>query len=95
MLRKVIVPTELADITLKDYQRFMGANPTDETFNQLALSIFCGIDQEEYPLFPKAQLEEIETLVQFTLNEKLTWAFAETYFQYEVLVCHSAWLMRA
>ena len=46
MLRKVIVPTELADITLKDYQRFMGANPTDETFNQLALSIFCGIDAE-------------------------------------------------
>jgi hypothetical protein len=70
MLRKVIVPTELADITLKDYQRFMGANPTDETFNQLALSIFCGIDAEEYPLFPKAQLEEIEALVQFTLNEK-------------------------
>ena len=60
MLRKVIIPTELADITLKDYQRFMGANPTDETFNQLALSIFCGIDAEEYPLFPKAQLEEIE-----------------------------------
>ena len=70
MLRRIIVPNCLADIKLKDYQRFIGANPTEETGDQLALSIFCGIDADEYHMFPKADLDDIKSLLTFALSEK-------------------------
>jgi hypothetical protein len=70
MLRKVIVPTSLADIKLKDFQRFYGANPTDENGEELALAIFCGIDKDEYKQFPVTELEDIKNLLGIALSEK-------------------------
>lgn len=63
MLRTINVPSVWADIKLKDFQRFMGANPTDETADDLALSIFCGIDKDEQSLFPVNEIEDIKTIL--------------------------------
>lgn len=63
MLRTITVPSVWADIKLKDFQRFMGANPTDETADDLALSIFCGIDKDEQSLFPVNEVEDIKTIL--------------------------------
>lgn len=63
MLRTIKVPTVWADISLKDFQRFMGANPTDENAEDLALSIFCGIDKDEQSSFPVKELEDIKILI--------------------------------
>ena len=63
MLRTINVPSVWADIKLKDFQRFMGANPTDETADDLALSIFCGIDKDEQSLFPVNEIEDIKTIM--------------------------------
>lgn len=70
MLRKVIVPTTLSDISLQDFQRFMGANPTEENGEELALAIFCGIDKDEYEQFPMNELQEIKDLVAVAITEK-------------------------
>ena len=73
MLRTIKVPTIWADLSLKDFQRFMGANPTDETAEDLALSIFCGIDKDEQDSFPVKELEDIKTIIAgvFTENPPL------------------------
>jgi len=63
MLRTISVPSVWADIKLKDFQRFMGANPTDQTADDLALSIFCGIDKDEQSLFPVNEVEDIKTIL--------------------------------
>jgi hypothetical protein len=73
MLRTINVPSVWADIKLKDFQRFMGANPTDETADDLALSIFCGIDKDEQSLFPVNEIEDIKTILSgvFMQNPEL------------------------
>lgn len=73
MLRTINVPTVWADIKLKDFQRFMGANPTDDTAEDLALAIFCGIDKDEQASFPVSELEDIKTIIAgvFTENPPL------------------------
>jgi hypothetical protein len=73
MLRTINVPSVWADIKLKDFQRFMGANPTDETADDLALSIFCGIDKDEQSLFPVNEIEDIKTILSgvFIQNPEL------------------------
>jgi hypothetical protein len=70
MLRTISVPTSFADIKLKDFQRFMGANPTDENADELALAIFCGIDKDEYQLFPKNEIDEIQGMLAVALTDK-------------------------
>lgn len=70
MLRTIIVPTSLADIKLKDFQRFEGANPTEENGEELALAIFCGIDKDEYKQFPVSELESIKNMLGIALSEK-------------------------
>lgn len=51
----------------------MGANPTDDNAEDLALAIFCGIDKDEQQLFPKAELDEIKNLIGsiFLINPPL------------------------
>jgi hypothetical protein len=73
MLRKLTIPTLWSDITLKDFQRFMGANPTDDNADDLALAIFCGIDEDEQHLFPKGELDEIKDILTgiFLVNPPL------------------------
>ena len=69
MLRTISVPTVWADIKLKDFQRFMGANPTDDTAEDLALAIFCGIDKDEQASFPVSELEDIKTIIAGVFTE--------------------------
>lgn len=73
MLRTISVPTVWADIKLKDFQRFMGANPTEDNAEDLALAIFCGIDKDEQASFPISELEDIKTIIAgvFTENPPL------------------------
>lgn len=73
MLRTIKVPTVWKDISLTDFQRFIGANPTDDNAEDLALSIFCGIDKDEQSSFPVKELEDIKTLISgvFTENPPL------------------------
>ena len=73
MLRTISVPTVWADIKLKDFQRFIGANPTEENAEDLALAIFCGIDKDEQSSFPVGELNDIKTIIAgvFTENPPL------------------------